>query len=194
LSIRSPSPRDAAGYAVAGLACVVLAALAFRATAEVRDRRQEGFCRELPVTSGATTFEERSWWPLGDRCFIEFADGSVRSREPSWALTAFAAGWITVVALGVTAPAASRRRRLAWIVGAPPLILAVVEQVTVHPASLIRFVGISTVSLSWGAVPAAATAIGVWWVTRGRVLPIALVAWTVWAAAVFLQGRSGITP
>ena len=189
------SRRAVAGGALAAVAFVVVAWLAVATTADIVDRTEAGFCRPSALTGDLVTVEERTWWPLGERCSIELPDGTLLVREQTWRLTAFAAGWLAVFVVGVVAPPRSTRRVLAAVVAIPFVALAFVEVVAIlDRVSLSRVVAITTVSLAFGLLPAAVTAVGVWWVTRGRVVPIVVASWIGWALAVLLAARDGIQP
>ncbi|MGH9152584.1 MAG: hypothetical protein ACRD03_09345, partial [Acidimicrobiales bacterium] len=115
---RGPSPaatrRPPGLAAVAAVAVLaVLGVPAYRLTVEVDDRRAEGFCRPDHGIAGATWSEERTWWPLGERCLLHLADGTTRVREPGWNLTALAPAWLAVLVAGALAPPGSARRRVA---------------------------------------------------------------------------------
>lgn len=171
-----------------------LAVLAFRVTVEVSDRRSEGFCRPDHGVVGATGSEERTWWPIGDRCFLHLADGTTRVREPGWSLTALTGASSAVLAAGVAAPRRSARRRLAWAVFIPAVPVALLIAALVQPHSVTRLVALTSISLGFGLPMAAVTALAVWGVARGRVVPTALGSWLAWAVIIFLQGRDSIGP
>lgn len=173
---------------------VVLGALAFALTAEIDDRRQEGFCRPDHGMTGATWSEERTWWPLGERCYLHLPDGTTRVHEPGWWLTALVPAWLAVVGAGALAPPASARRRLAWAAAVPALPVAAVIVVTVGPRSLSRLVALTSVSLGFAVPLAAVTAAGVWALMRGPAMPTVLGSWLGWALVIFLQGREHIGP
>lgn len=196
------SHRPSAGHPARRLvgpvsAVVVLAALsvlAFRVTVEVNARRGEGFCRPDHGIPGATASEEKTWWPLGERCFLRLADGTTRVREPGWSLTALAAGWSAVVVSGVLSSSRSARRRVAWSVVFPALPVAVLVVAMVGPRSLSRLVALTSISLGFGSFMGAVTAVVVWYVMRGRVMATILGSWLAWAVIIFLQGRDSIGP
>lgn len=171
-----------------------LSVLAFRLTVEVNDRRGEGFCRPDHGIAGATASEERTWWPLGERCFLRLGDGTTRVREPGWSLTALAAGWSAVVVSGVLSSPGSARRRLAWSVVVPAVPVAVLVVAVVGPRSLSRLVALTSISLGFGSFMGAITAVAVWYVMRGRVMATILGSWLAWAVIIFLQGRDSIGP
>ena len=179
---------------LAVLVFAAIAALAFGVTAEVSDRRSEGFCRPDHGIPGATSSEERTWWPLGDRCHLRLADGSTRVREPKWWLTAVLVASGAATAVGAVAPRESARRRLAWAVAVPALPVAALVLVTVQPRSATRLVALTSISLGFGFLFAGVTALVVWFVLRGRALPTVLGSWLVWAVLVFLQGKDSIGP
>ena len=181
-----------AAAAAAVLVFAGLAALAGGVAAEMVDRRRDGFCRLDPGIPGASTSEERTWWPLGERCFLRLADGRERVREPGWWLTGFVGGSLAAVAAGLLAPAGSARRHLAWAVAVPLVPLAALVLVTVWPRSLSRLIGLTSVGLGYGAPPALVTAAVVWFVVRGRLLPTVLGSWRVWGALLFWQGRDAV--
>ena len=176
------------------LALVVLAGLAFDHSAEVIDRRNAGFCKKHHGIPGAVGFEDRTWWPIGDRCFLRMTDGTTRVHEPGWSLTALLAGWSAVGVAGFLAPPAWLWRRLAWAVLIPAVPVALLVLAVVQPASLSRLVAITSVSLGFGSVMGAVTAAGVWYVVRGRVLATVLGSWLAWSVIVLLQGRDAIAP
>ena len=180
-----------------GLGCVVvavLAVLAFQVRTEVTDRRSEGFCRPDHGIAGAVGSEERTWWPIGDRCRLELSDGTVRVRQPGWSLTAFLAVWVTTVAVGAAAPSGSARRRVAWVAAVPAVPVAVLVGVVVQPRSLARLVSLTAVSVGFGAIMGAVTAAAVWAFARGRVMTTVLGSWLAWAVIVFAQGKDSIGP
>lgn len=183
---------------VAGVLAVLvlstLGVLAFRVTVEVSDRRAEGFCRPDHVLVGATGSEERTWWPVGDRCFLHLPDGTTRVREPGWSLTALLAGAAAVVAAGAPAPPGSARRSSAWVVAVPAVPVAILVSAMVAPASLTRLVALTAISLGFGVPMAVVTALAVWAFVRGRLLPTVLGSWLAWAVVIFLQGRDSIRP
>ena len=180
--------------AAAALVLVVLGALAFVLTTEVNDRRREGFCRPDHGIADATSSEERTWWPLGERCFLHLPDGTTRVHEPGWWLTALVPAWLAVVGVGALAPPASARRRLAWAAAVPALPVAAVILVMVGPRSLSRLVALTSVSLGFALPLAAVTAAALWAFLRGRAMPTALGSWLGWALVIFLQGREHIGP
>lgn len=179
-------------WVLAGLAFAVVALLAFAVSLEVRDRRRDHFCRADHGIPGATWDERRTWWPLGERCFLHLPDGTTRERAPSFALTGFVAATVAVGAAAATAPSGSARRQLAWAVAVPAVPVAVLVVVMVGPSSLARLVSLTTISVGFGAVFAAPTAVAVWFVVRGRWLPTILGSWLVWSSVIFLQGRDAI--
>jgi lysylphosphatidylglycerol synthetase-like protein (DUF2156 family) len=184
-------PRPLAGV-LAVLVFALIAALALGVAAEVRDRRRDGFCRPDHGIPGATRSEERTFWPLGDRCHLRLADGSTRVREPGWWLTALVAASSTALAVGAAAPPDSARRRLAWAVAVPALPVAAVVAATVQPRSLARLVSLTSISLGYSVLFGAATALVVWLYLRGRALPTILGSWLAWAVVIFLQGKDSI--
>ena len=191
-----PSPRIPRPVAI-GLAAVViavLAVLAFQVRTEVTDRRSEGFCRPDHGIAGATGSEERTWWPIGERCRLELPDGTVRVRRPGWSLTAFLAAWVTTVAVGAVAPRGSARRLVAWVAAVPAVPVAVLVGVVVQPRSLARLVSLTAVSVGFGAIMGAVTAAAVWAFARGRVMTTVLGSWLAWAVIVFAQGKDSIGP
>ena len=188
---RVPAPVAAA---LAGVVVAVLAVLAFQVRSEVTDRRSEGFCRPDHGVAGAVESEERTWWPLGERCRLELSDGTVRVREPGWSLTSFLAAWVTAVAVGAAAPSGSARRRVAWIAAVPAVPVALLIGVVVQPRSLARLVSLTTVSVGFGAIMGAVTAVAVWAFARGRVMATVLGSWLAWAVIVFAQGKDSIGP
>ena len=191
---RSPRVPPALTTVLGALVLSVLAFLAVQVRLEVTDRRSEGFCRPDHAIPGAVGSEERTWWPLGERCRLDLADGSTRVREPGWWLTALVAAWGVTVAAGAVAPRRSARRRVAWIAVVPAVPVAVLVAVTVQPRSLARLVSLTTVSVGFGALMGAVTAAVVWAVARGRVLATVLGSWLAWAVIVFAQGRDSIGP
>jgi len=180
--------------ASAAAVLVVLGALAFALTTEVDDRRREGFCRPDHGIAGATWSEERTWWPLGERCLLHLPDGTTRVHEPGWWLTALVPAWLAVVGVGALAPPASTRRPLAWAAAVPALPVAAVIAVMVGPRSLSRLVALTSVSLGFAVPMAAVTAAAVWGFVRGRAMPTVLGCWLAWALVIFLQGRHAIGP
>lgn len=178
-------------------AAVVLAALgvlAFRLTVEANDRRSEGFCRPDHGIAGATWSEERTWWPLGERCLLHLADGTTLGRGPGWSLTALVPAWLAVVAAGALAPPGSARRRLAWAVVFPTVPVAGLIVVMVGPRSLSRLVALTSISVGFAVPMAAVTAGALWGFLRGQVMPTVLGSWLAWAVVIFLQGRDSIGP
>lgn len=186
--------RRLAAAAAAAVVLVVLGLLALLVTIEVNDRRRQGFCRPDHGIAGATGYEERSWWPVGERCYLRLADGTVRVRRPGWALTALVAAWPVAAVAGATGPPRSARRRLAWTLAVPGAVVAALVLALVQPRSLARLVSLTTISLGFGAVGGAVTAAGAWYVLRGRVMATVLGSWLAWAVIVFLQGRDAIGP
>lgn len=184
--------RHLAAPASAGFVLVVVAVLALLVTVEVNDRRREGFCKADHGIPGASGYEERTWWPVGERCYLRLADGTVRVRRPGWALTALAVTWPVAVAAGAVAPPRSARRRLAWALVVPGLVVAALVLVAVQPRSLARLVSLTTISLGFGAIGGAVTAAVAWYVLRGRLMATVLGSWLAWAVIVFLQGRDAI--
>lgn len=182
------------GPAPAAVVLVVLGALAFALTTEINDRRREGFCRPEHGITGATWSEQRTWWPLGERCYLHLPDGTTRVHEPGWWLTALVPAWLAVVGAGALAPPASARRRLAWAAAVPALPVAAVIAVTVGPRSLSRLVALTSVSLGFAVPMAAVTAAALWAFVRGRAMPTVLGSWLGWALVIFLQGREHIGP
>ena len=177
------------GPVVVALVLVGAFGLGVRVAVEVADRRDDGFCRALP-----DTFERRSWWPLGDRCYRRLPDGTVVVRRPGWSLTALAAVVVGGIAAGAAAPAGSARRRLGCALAMPFVPLALVVAVVGTPLSLARLVAIATISLGLTLVPALATSVVVarvlstgWWAAMGG-------AWLAWALVVFYAGKGGIAP
>ena len=181
-----------AGSAV--LALGVLGVLAYNVTVEVNDRRDDGFCRPDHGIPGAVESEERTWWPVGERCFLRLADGTTEIRQPRWWLTALLATWVGVVGLGVRARPASAWRWLAWSVVVPAIPMAVLIVAVVQPGSLARLVALTSISLGFGSFMAAVTAGAVWHFARARVVPAILGSWLGWSVFVFLQGRDAIGP
>ncbi|MFP5377918.1 MAG: hypothetical protein ACLGIO_14205 [Acidimicrobiia bacterium] len=180
--------------ASAAVVLVVLGALAFALTTEVNDRRREGFCRPDHGIAGATWSEERTWWPLGERCLLHLPGGTTRVHEPGWWLTALVPAWLAVVAAGALAPPASARRRLAWAAAVPAIPIAAVIAVMVGPRSLSRLVALTSISLGFAVPMAAVTAAALWGFVRGRAMPTVLGSWLVWGLVIFLQGREHIGP
>ena len=187
-----PEGRRLAAAAAALVAFVALGVLAAGVAGEMVDRRKAGFCRPDPGIPGATTFEDPTRWPLGERCFLRLADGQVAVREPGWWLTGLVGGSVAALAAGALAPAGSARRRLAWAVLVPAVPLGLLILATVGPRSFSRLVGLTSVGLGFGLPPALVSAAVVWFVARGRVLPTVLGSWLVWGALLFWQGRDSI--
>ena len=181
----------AGGSAV--LALGLLSLLAFRVTVEVNDRRDDGFCRPDHGIPGAVESEERTWWPVGDRCFLRLPDGTTSVREPQWWLTALLAACLAAIAAGALSRAAAWRR-LAWSVVFPALPVAALIIVIVSPRSLARLAALTSISLGYGSLMTAVTAGVVWYVVRGRVLPTILWSWFGWSVFILLQGRDSIGP
>ena len=184
----------AVAIALAGAALAVIAVLAFRVNADVTDRRRAGFCRPDHGIAGAVGSEERTWWPLGERCRLRLADGTTRVREPGWSLTALLPTWAVVAGVGAAARAGSVRRQLAWVAVVPAVPVAALIAVVVQPHSVARLVALTAVSVGFGAVLGTISAAVVWLVARGRLLPTVLGSWLVWAVLVFVQGRDSIGP
>lgn len=164
-------------------------ALGVLVTVEVAERRADGFCKPAP-----DTFERRSWFPLGERCYRRLPDGTVAVRRPGWALTALVVVVIGGMAAGIGSAAGSSRRRVATALAVPLIPLAVVIALVASPRSLSRLVGLTTISLGLTLVPALVTSVAVarllasgWWAAMGG-------SWLAWAVAVFYAGRGGITP
>ena len=191
--LRVPTQRPLR-LASAAVVLVLLGALAFALTTEINDRRREGFCRPDHGVAGATWSEERTWWPLGERCYLHLPDGTTRVHQPGWWLTALVPAWLAVVGVGALAPSASARRRLAWTAAVPAVPVAGVIVVMVGPRSLSRLVALTSISLGFALPLAAVTAGALWAFMRGRAMPTVLGSWLVWALIIFLQGREHIGP
>ena len=189
---RRPPVRRAWAVVLAVVAFAAIAALAAAVSAEVRNRRDEGFCRADHGLPGVTASDEHVWWPLGERCLLRSSDGSVRVREPTFALTGFLVAAVAALVAGATAPKGTVRRALAWVVGVPAIPLAIAIQLTVSPHSLTRLVALTAVCLGFGSIMATVTALFVWLVMRGRVLTTVLGSWAAWSTLIFVQGRDSI--
>lgn len=179
---------------VAAVLMAGIGLLAFRLTVEVNDRRAEGFCRPDHGITGATWSEERTWWPLGERCSLRLPDGTTRVREPGWSLSALVPAWLAALAAGALAPATSARRRLAWALAFPAVPIAALVVTMVGPRSLSRLVALTSISLFFATPMALVTAGALWAFLRGRVMPTVLGSWLAWAVVIFLQGRDAIGP
>jgi hypothetical protein len=174
---------------------VVLAfALASASSNEMRARRDDGFCRERADLVGVEPRSELSLWPLGDRCFLDFDDGTRLESAPGWWLTAFAAVWVPAVVVGLVAGSGTARRRTAWILLVPTLLVAalIVSLVPVPP--LQRFVAFVTIAIQLGLVPGLLTGAGVWATLRGNPRTTTLASVTAWALALAVLGRGGLDP
>ncbi|MGH9281877.1 MAG: hypothetical protein ACRD0S_02955 [Acidimicrobiales bacterium] len=180
------------GPAAAAAVLALVAGLAFGVTDEVIERRRDGFCRPDHGIAGAVASETRTWWPLGERCRLRLADGTRLVREPGWALTGLVATWLAVVAVGGLAPPGSVRRRLGWTLVVPVVPLAVLIQAVTQPRSFARLVSLTSISLGFGSVMAAFSAVAVWYVMRGRILPTVLGCWLAWGSIVFIQGKDAV--
>ena len=168
---------------------VVAAALAVAVTAELHDRRADGYCRRV-----AGTTERATWWPVGERCTVTDADGGVSVRRPGWSLTALLAVVVGGVAVGAAAPAGSARRRTAEALALPALPLAVAVAAIATPPSLSRVVAVTTVSLYLTAVPGLLSALAVHHLLATGWRSAIAGSWFAWAFAVFFVARDGVGP